>query len=115
MVTKKKQEPGRLYLNQSEIILLNDFMRTICSSTEVNGKRIAEYKSPWTDMLVVNELRSKIAHIAMSHVQGFRERIFGNLIRGSGPHTYSKQQLADRLQKLEEWARSCGFEGETKT
>ncbi len=111
-----RNSKGRVYLNQAEMVELNDFLRTVCTSTQVGDHREAVYQSPWTDQIVANKMREKIPHIQLTHVQGFRLRVFGEIARASaggrptGKLTERVAELEAQVAKLTTWAKACGCE-----
>lgn len=100
-----RHSKNRAYLNQIELIALNDFMRTLVTTTMVNGERQAVYAKPWSDAAVLKKMGEQIPHLTMAHVQGFRRRAFGDVARESKSTTPNVTVLR-RLDHLEKWASS---------
>jgi len=110
-----RNSKNRTYLNQVDLITLNDFMRTVCTSLGKGDDRVATYKEAWSDKHVLDRVQATIPHLPLSHVRGLRQRMFGELLPGrhAGAGTMSARLVAAEadLAKLTSWAKACGWDG----
>ncbi len=90
------------------------FLKEVCTSSMEGDRKIATYKSPWTDDLVTKELRKTIPSMGDFTISKMRQEYFGHLrprregrsSQGAAALHTRITALSERLNKLTDWAKS---------
>jgi hypothetical protein len=91
----------RKILKFSEVIALNDYLKTIITSEMVDGELVATYKDGMDDRTATKAMRKTIPSISVYSVMNLRQQAFGKLKRALTYNTNASKMTHARVDKLE--------------